>query len=89
VSTVLLHFVIGSIGALLVYVTCVRISGARRFSAPFGVVFVGIACAALAHFLSPWATLVVLLLHAAAGLREALGDRRTASRGSPPANDGD
>jgi len=75
-STVLLHFAAGSPGGLAVFLILTRLSGASAFSAPFGVVFVGIACGALAHFLSAWATPAVLLVYAAAGTLELVQDRR-------------
>ena len=79
-GTVLLHFVAGSGGALLVFLVLARLSGEASFSAPFGVIFVGIACAALAHFLSPWATPVVLVAYAAAGIVELVRERRARRR---------
>jgi hypothetical protein len=59
-----LHFIAGSFGALIVFLVFTRLSGTTRFSAPFGVIFIGIACASLAHFLSPWATLAIVAIYA-------------------------
>ncbi|MBK9115694.1 MAG: hypothetical protein IPM22_08625 [Betaproteobacteria bacterium] len=72
-----LHFLAGTLGSLLIFVIGVRISGAKGFSAPFGVVFVGVACAALAHFVSQWATPAILLLYAISVFGEAIRDRST------------
>ena len=84
-GTVLLHFLAGSLGSLIVFVACARLSGEAGFSAPFGVVFVGIACASLAHFLSPWATPAVLVLYAVASAgelyQECKARRNAESRG--------
>lgn len=63
-GTVFLHFVAGTLGSLAVFLAFFRLSGASSFSAPFGVVFIGIACASLAHFVSPWATPTVLTAYA-------------------------
>lgn len=84
-ETVLIHFFAGSLGSLVVFVVFTRLSGAPGFSAPFGVVFVGIACASLAHFLSPWATPAVLVLYAVASAGELYQERAT--RGDSKARD--
>ncbi|MBK9670641.1 MAG: hypothetical protein IPO74_12325 [Thermomonas sp.] len=73
---VFLHFIAATITCLLVFVAGNRIAGTQQFSAPFGVVFIGVACAALAHFLSPWATPAIVLLYALSVLGEAIRDRR-------------
>lgn len=75
-KTVLLHFLAGSLGSLVVFLAFTRLLGAAGFSAPFGVVFVGIACASLAHFLSPWATPAVLALYAVASAGEHYQERK-------------
>ncbi|MCC6764055.1 MAG: hypothetical protein IT293_05260 [Deltaproteobacteria bacterium] len=49
----LIHFVMGSIGALVVFLVFARLSGVTSFSDPFGVVCFGIICASAAHFVSP------------------------------------
>lgn len=74
-KTVLLHFLAGTLGSLVVFLAATRLSGCAGFSAPFGVVFVGIACASLAHFLSPWATPAVLVLYAVASAGELYQER--------------
>jgi membrane protein implicated in regulation of membrane protease activity len=72
----LFHFIGGSLGALAVFLLVNRLSGATGFSAPFGVIFVGIACAALSHFLSPWATPVIIALYALASFAELYQERK-------------
>lgn len=74
-KTPLLHFLAGTLGSLVVFLAFTRLSGCAGFSAPFGVVFVGIACASLAHFLSPWATPAVLVLYAVASAGELYQER--------------
>lgn len=88
-TTVLFHFAAGTLGALAVFLLFVRLSGETGFSAPFGVVFFGICCAALAHFLSPWTTPVLLVVYAAASAAEYLQDRkaRKAARNSGASNE--
>lgn len=75
---VVLHFLAGTLGALLIAIVAHRISGATSFSAPFGVIFLGVGCASLAHFVTPWATPVVLALYAITSVVEALRDRKAA-----------
>lgn len=74
--TMFLHFIAGSFGALVVFLVFTRLSGATRFSAPFGVIFIGIACASLAHFLSPWATLAIITIYAVFSAGELYQDRK-------------
>lgn len=62
-STVLFHFAAGTLCSLLVFLLFTRLSGTRSFSAPFGVIFIGIACAVLAHFILPWATPVIIAIY--------------------------
>lgn len=73
---VLLHFLAGTLGCLLVFWIQVRLSGVKGFSAPFGLVFIGIACAVLAHFVSQWATPTIVSLYAVSVVGEAIRDRR-------------
>jgi hypothetical protein len=84
VATVLLHFAAGALGALAVFLVFLRLSGATSFSPPFGVVVIGIACATLAHLLSPWATPAIILIYAVTSAAEFRQDRkaRKAARGS-------
>ncbi len=75
-GTVLLHFLAGSLGSLIVFLAFTRLSGTIGFSAPFGVVFIGVACASLAHFLSPWATPAVIVLYAVSSAGELRRERK-------------
>ena len=84
-SQVLLHFLLGTLGALLLCVLFARLAGEASFSLPTGCIVVGIACATLAHFLSPWATPAILTLYAIASLhelRQELAARDVAQRGA-------
>jgi len=81
VSIVFLHFLAGTVGALAVFLVSERLSGATSFTAPFGIVFIGLVCAGLAHFLSPWATLAVLLLYALAGINEYVREQASVKAG--------
>jgi len=81
-STVLLHFAIGTAGSLVMFLIFTKISGIRSFSAPFFVIFIGIACASLAHFVSPWATPIVLLVYLLSCINEVRLDRAIASKAS-------
>lgn len=81
VSTVM-HFATGTFGAFFIFLIFARLSGVERFSIPFGVVVVGIACASLAHFVSPWATPAVLLLYTLVSAHEFLQDRAAAKAAS-------
>ncbi len=71
----LVHFSVGALGALALLLLAARLSGERSSSLPAGPIVVGIACAALAHFFSPWATPFVLALCAAATASELRRDR--------------
>lgn len=61
-STVFWHFMAGTGDTLPLFLIFLRLSGAKSGSVPLSVIFMGITCASLAHFLSPWATPIVLLL---------------------------
>lgn len=74
-TTAILHFALGVVGSLVFFVVARVIAGERASSAPFGLIFVGVACAALAVFLSPWATPVVIGAYGVASLAEARRDR--------------
>lgn len=74
------HFVIGTAASLLLFLVFTWLSGTRGYSAPFAVVFIGFTCALLAHFVSPWATPVVLTLYGIAAALECRNDRMTAKR---------
>ncbi|MGQ0750210.1 MAG: hypothetical protein ACT4PS_06735 [Betaproteobacteria bacterium] len=76
-GTVLIHFLVGTLASLVVFLVFTWFSGVRRFSIPFGVVFIGIACGAMAHFLSPWATPVIVAIYALASAGEFVQDRKS------------
>lgn len=63
-GTVILHFIAGTLGYLAMFLLFAYLSGERKLSAPFGVIFIGVVCGAMAHFLSPWATSVVVTMYA-------------------------
>jgi hypothetical protein len=77
---VAIHFVIGSVVSLLIFLAFTWLSGVRSFSAPFAVLFIGFTCGLLAHFASPWATPVVLVLYGIASLNEYRNDRIAAKK---------
>lgn len=75
-GTIFLHLIAGTLGSLAVFLAFIRLSGARSFSAPFGVIFIGIACATLAHFVSPWATPAIIVAYAVFSAIELWQDRK-------------
>jgi hypothetical protein len=77
-----MHFAIGAAAALAISLLFSRLSGESNGAAPAMAVIVGTACASLAHFVSPWATPVTLLLMALSAMRE-LREFRT-PRPPPP-----
>ncbi len=79
-ATAILHFVLGLVGSLVFFVLARIVAGERASSAPFGLVFVGVACASLAVFLSPWATPAVVGAYGVASLMEARRDRAATLR---------
>ena len=81
-----LHFAIGSAVALAIFLACAWYAGTRQFSAPTAVVLIGFFCAALSHFLSPWATPAVLVLYAVASINECRAERaaQAAASRTPP-----
>ncbi len=73
---VLLHGLLGTLAAGLIGWIFSRLAGESPFSAAFGAVVIGITCAVLAHFLSPWATPGVLMIYAVFSVFELWRDRR-------------
>lgn len=73
---VLIHFGVGVLVVLAMDYGRARLSGEAGGSLSAAPLVVGIACAALAHFLSPWATPAVLFLYAAVSVNEWLQERR-------------
>lgn len=47
------HSAVGTLGSLCMVLLFSKLSGDERLSMPFGVIIVGISCAALAHHVSP------------------------------------
>jgi hypothetical protein len=74
-ANAMIHFAIGLFGSLFIFLVFTWLSGVQRFSMPTVVVFVGINCALLAHFISPWATPAVLVLYALVSAHEFQQDR--------------
>lgn len=80
--SVAVHFAIGLVASLLIFLVFTWLSGARSFSAPFAVLFIGVTCGLLSHFVSPWATPVVLVLYGVASLNEYRNVRIAAKKQS-------
>jgi hypothetical protein len=70
------HFLIGIAGGLAIFFIFFRLSGASSTSAPFGLVFLGLACGTLALQLSPWVTPLILALYAGVSFYEHRENRR-------------
>ena len=77
----LLHFFIGLAGSAAIFAVFFRLSAAGTTSVPFGLIFFGLACGALAVYVSPWATPAALLVYAAISLKELLEERRDRRKG--------
>lgn len=75
-ATPLIHLVLGSLGSLLLFVFFARLSGVKGFSFPSAIIVVGIVCASMTHFLSPWATPVILIVYAITSLYELRQENR-------------
>lgn len=73
---VLIHFGLGALVVLAMDYGRARLCGQAGGSLSAAPLVIGLACAALAHFLSPWATPVVLLLYAGVSVNEWLQERR-------------
>lgn len=94
-----LTFVAATAACAAIYVLRCRLSGETKFSAPLGVVFVGLPAAAFAHFAgTPWAALVVVILYALAAwselreerkMRDAAAGRLSAPRDAGPGHESD
>lgn len=59
-----------------IFVVFFRLSAAQSTSAPFGLIFFGLACGALAVYLSPWVTPAALRAYFAVSLKEFRDDQR-------------
>lgn len=62
--TILIHTLIGAIGASCIFALFFHLSGAETTSVPLGLIFVALGCGILSHYLSPWATAIVLAVYA-------------------------
>ena len=71
----LFHFLLGAIVSFLFYLWVSKRTGIEGFSFPSASLLVGVICAVLANFLSPWVTPVVLFAYAVATLNEHKVDR--------------
>lgn len=67
---VLLHFFIGAVVTFLVSTLAARKAAESYGSAPAAALIAGITCASLSHFVSPWATPVILGLISLAAIGE-------------------
>lgn len=85
----LLHAFFGLVGSLVIFLVFFRLSAAESTSAPFGLVFFGLACGILATYVSPWATPAALLVYAAVSLKEWREERRCARTGSASESESD
>lgn len=63
-SAFLLHFILGLLGALAIFVLFLRLSATDSTSAPFGLLLIALPCGVLGSQLSAWATPAILLLYA-------------------------
>jgi uncharacterized YccA/Bax inhibitor family protein len=68
--SLLVHFLIGALGALAIFLVAARVTRTESFSFPSAAVLVGFFCAVASHFASPWATPAILLLYAIATANE-------------------
>jgi hypothetical protein len=78
--SVAVHFIIGAVASLLIFLVFTWLSGTRSFSFPFAVLFIGFTCALLSNFVSPWATPLVLGLYGVASAIECRNDRIAARK---------
>jgi uncharacterized membrane protein YozB (DUF420 family) len=69
-TTLFFHFAAGIMGSLLLFLFFAKLAGEEPFSFPSAVVVVGFYCALLSHFLSPWATPVILAIYAVINAHE-------------------
>ncbi len=66
------HFAIGTIGSLLIFLLFSKISGEQSFSFPSVIILIGFFCFTMSHFLSPFATPVILILYAIVSFNELM-----------------
>lgn len=75
-SAFLLHFILGLLGALVIFVLFLRLSATGSTSAPFGVLLIALPCGVLGSQLSAWATPAILLLYALVNWNEYHQERQ-------------
>lgn len=73
---VLLHFLAGTLGSFGIFLIFTKLSGTKQFSLPLGLVFFGISCAVIAHYLTPWATPILLFVYGLVQGKESWDDHR-------------
>lgn len=78
--TIAIHTLLGAIGAVCIFAVFFYLSGAQQTSAPLGLIFIGLSCGIFAHYLSPWATAIILGLYAMGCWVEWWQDRPPPSR---------
>lgn len=79
----ILHFIAGTFGSLIIFLIFTKLSGVKSFSAPFIVLFIGIICALMAQFISPWVTVAVLVGYSFLSAIE-LGNNHADAMQKPP-----
>ena len=62
--TIIIHTLIGAIGALIIFGIFFYLSEAEKTSAPLGLIFIGLTCGILSYYFSVWATAIILGLYA-------------------------
>ena len=62
--TIAIYTTLGAIGALIIFGIFFYLSEAQQTSAPFGLIFVGLACGITAYYIAPWTTAIILGLYA-------------------------
>jgi hypothetical protein len=86
--SLLVHFLIGAMGALAIFLVAARVTRTESFSFPSAAVLVAFFCAVASHFATPWATPAILLLYAIATASETRAEiaarRASANRSGPP-----
>lgn len=59
----LFHFIVSTLISFILWRVFQFTSGETSYSLPTSPLVMGVVCATLSHFLSPWSTPVVLLLY--------------------------
>ena len=71
VGVLVLHVLMGSGGAFIMVRLAAHFAGETRGSFPGSVLVMGLLCGVFAHFVSPWATPVLLVFFAGVTVAEA------------------